>query len=66
MAVSNIAGELPFYIVKNAEHLNYHFDFTAFSSFSKEVLVKNFKQYPEIIMHIDEIKIQTTTVNGCW
>ncbi len=62
VAVSNIAGELPFYIVKNAEHLNYHFDFTAFSSFNKEVLTRNFRNYPEIIKHIEEIKIRTTTV----
>lgn len=63
VAVSNKSGELPFYIVKNAEHLNYHFDFTAFSSFSKEVLIKNFRHYPEIVQHIDEIKIKTTTIH---
>jgi len=63
VAVSNKSGELPFYIVSNTENLNYRFDFTAFSSFNKEVLVKNFKDYPEIVEHIEEIKIKTTTIH---
>lgn len=63
VAVSNKSGELPFYIVNNSENLNYHFDFTAFSSFSKDVLIKNFKDYPEIVKNIEEIKIKTTTIH---